>query len=55
MLPTSCPLMSMSALQIAKDSGFSSCPYIVRRAFGFMAVRCSSAIESMPPVPAAGS
>jgi hypothetical protein len=42
------PLMSMSALQMANDSGFASCPYMVKRALGFMAVRCSSAIESMP-------
>ncbi len=55
MFEMSCPLMSMSALQMAYDSGLSSCPYITSRASGLSDAKCSSATLSIPPVPAVGS
>ena len=45
----------MSALQIAYEDGLISCPTRASFAVGFIARRCSSATDSMPPVPAAGS
>ena len=55
MLVASWPLASRSDLQIAYDCGLYSWPYRLSFASGFCASRCSSARDSMPPVPAVGS
>ena len=55
MLLTSWPLMSMSALQMAKLSGFSSWPKAFMMPCGLSSCRYSIPDDKKPPVPAVGS